>query len=207
MMNIPAGATTPLDSANIPLFVKSLQANNIRSIALLCAARDDLGDGGSAFVVETIRAIRSLRNRTFIELHICDFGGSRRALRDVLAARPDLLHHSVVTSPRFYTKFAPGFDYVRSLEILRIAKEEHETIRTRSSLAIGLGENRDDLVAALADLRSVRVDEIFLVPAQPQRKPLPPTDALEKVKIVAGKLGFDTFEILTAPRTCAAVER
>jgi lipoic acid synthetase len=201
---LTAGVAVPWDPAKIDDCARAVASAGLTRVALLSVTRDDLADGGSSRLTELVRRLRQLAPATAVELHVGDLRGPLNAWRDALRARPDLVHHWVAAAPRLYVKHFEGADYVRSLEILRVAREEFDKIRTRATLLTGLGESKDELVAALADLKSVRADEVLLTDAPPPLRATPPTaEVLEKVLTVGRRLGFARLERIEHPRSCA----
>lgn len=180
---------------------------SLSQISLIAAQRDDLPDGGSEMLAAAVRAIRRASPATRIEITCGDFGREARCLRSVLAARPQQFHVGLGTCPRLYPKVLPGCDYVAMLECLRVAREEFETVRLKATLSFGLGETRDELVACIADLKSVRVEELCLAPAPPElrRGSGPSADWVERVALVARKLAFDRVAVLAEPRPCGVI--
>jgi lipoic acid synthetase len=201
---IAKGGPAPVDRGAIDRWVSDVKASGRSRIALIAAARDDLVDGGAAYLGVLIRALRASMPTIAIELHVGDFGGALNAWRDLLRSGPSLAHHAIAAAPRLYAKLLPGGDYVRSLEILRIVKEEFEPVRLRATICLGLGETKDEIVAALADLKSVRAEEVLLVVAEPPLRKAPPApEVLQRVLAVGGKLGFARLEVVPHPRSCA----
>jgi lipoic acid synthetase len=136
--------------------------------------RDDLPDGGAEIFAETIREVRERSAGIRVEVLIPDFQGSRSALRTVVEARPDVLAHNVETVPRLYRTARAGSRYRRSLEHLRAAKSFGMEVTTKSSLMLGLGERRDEVLGVLGDLRAHEVDVLTLGQyLQPTREHLP----------------------------------
>ena len=119
--------------------------------------RDDLPDGGAAIFAETIRQTRAQRPECRIEVLIPDFQGQEDALHTVLDARPDVLNHNIETVPRLYRMARSGGKYPRSLELLDRARHYAPRIATKTGLMVGLGEEHDEILQVLADLREVGV--------------------------------------------------
>ena len=117
--------------------------------------RDELPDGGAAVWAETIRQVRLQSPGTSVEVLIPDFCGDWGALQKVLDQRPDILNHNIETVPRLYRTARPGGRYSRALELLERSRAYAPDIPTKSGLMVGLGEEWDEVVATLADLRSV----------------------------------------------------
>ena len=201
---IAMGTPPTVDQESVDRWVSRVKRSGQKRIALLAATRDDLVDGGAAYLGALMRAMRAAIPNVAIELHVSDFGGALNAWRDLLRMNPVLVHHAVAAAPRLYAKLFPGADYVRSLEVLRIVKEEFEPVRLRVTICLGLGETKDEIVAALADVKSVRADEVLLAVAEPPlRKAAPSAEVLEKVLTVGRKLVFARLEVLPVLRSCA----
>jgi lipoyl synthase len=124
--------------------------------------RDDLADGGGAAFAATVRAIRREAPGCRVELLIPDFQGSAAALDAVIAARPDVLNHNTETVPRLYRVARHGGRYERTLELFRRARATAPDLLTKSGIILGLGEERDELVATMRDLRAVDVNVLTL---------------------------------------------
>jgi lipoic acid synthetase len=116
--------------------------------------RDDLPDGGAAIFAGTIRAIHARLPECGIEVLTPDFQGSRESLATVLEAGPQVFNHNIETVERLYRQVRIGARYERSLEILKAAHELRPEIPTKSGLMLGLGETRDEVLSAMADLRA-----------------------------------------------------
>jgi lipoic acid synthetase len=127
---------------------------------LTAVARDDLPDGGARGFAEAIVAIRARRPSTLVEVLIPDFKGDPVALATVFDARPDVLNHNLETVARLQRAVRPSASYARSLSVLARAKDAG--LRTKSGLMVGLGEDADEVAAALADLRGVGVDIVTI---------------------------------------------
>ncbi len=111
--------------------------------------RDEREDGGAPIFAETIRQIRETNPGCSIEVLIPDFRGNWDALQLVLDERPEILNHNVETVPRLYRRVRPQANYGRSLEVLRIAKEQG--LRTKSGIMVGLGEEDDEVLTLMDD--------------------------------------------------------
>jgi lipoyl synthase len=123
-----------------------------------CVARDDLADGGAGAMAETIAAIRDRSPNTTVEVLISDCRGVSQSLDMIFAARPDVLNHNIETVARLQRAVRPSAGYARSLAVL--ARAGQAGLVTKSGLMVGLGERQDEVVATMADLRSVGVSII-----------------------------------------------
>ena len=122
-------------------------------VVITSVDRDDLADGGASIFAATIRETRERLPNCRIEVLIPDFQGDESALRAVLDARPDVLNHNTETVPRLYRMARSGGRYVRTLELLDRSRRYAPDIPTKTGLMVGLGEERDELVATIRDLR------------------------------------------------------
>ncbi len=116
--------------------------------------RDDLADGGAAQFAMVVRLLH--RRGVNVEVLIPDFLGSAAALSKVVAARPEVIGHNIETVPRLYARVRPAADYRRSLAVIRAAKRRG--VITKSGLMLGLGENRDEVIGVMSDLRAAGCD-------------------------------------------------
>jgi lipoic acid synthetase len=124
--------------------------------------RDDLADFGASHFARTIAETRARTPGCRLEVLIPDFQGDEAALRTVLDARPDVLNHNIETVPRLYRMARPGGRYPRALEVLRRSRAIAPSIATKSGLMVGLGEDWDEVVATLRDLRDADVDIVTI---------------------------------------------
>ena len=128
----------------------------LRHSVVTSVNRDERKDGGAPIFAETIRRIREAIPGCTVEVLIPDFRGLWDALQIVLDERPDILNHNVESVPRLYRRVRPQADYRRSLEVLRISKEQG--LRTKSGIMVGLGETEQEVVALMEDFVRVGVD-------------------------------------------------
>ncbi len=127
---------------------------------ITCVARDDLADGGAGAMAETIAAIRDRTPGTTVEVLISDCRGDAASLDTIFAARPDILNHNIETVARLQRAVRPSAGYARSLAVL--ARAEQSGLITKSGLMVGLGEGEKEVVATMADLRSVGVSIVTI---------------------------------------------
>ena len=146
------GAVDAAEPARVADAIRTLDLNYV---VITSVDRDDLEDGGASIFADTIRETRARRPECRIEVLIPDFQGSEAALHAVLDARPDVLNHNTETVPRLYRMARSGGRYPRTLELLDRSRHYAPDIPTKSGLMVGLGEERDELVATITDLRGV----------------------------------------------------
>jgi lipoyl synthase len=141
---------------------RAVRALGLEHVVITSVNRDDLADGGAAAFAATVRAIRREAPGCRVELLIPDLQGSAAALDAVIAARPDVLNHNTETVPRLYKVARHGGRYERTLELFRRARATAPDLLTKSGIILGLGEERDELVATMRDLRTVDVNVLTL---------------------------------------------
>lgn len=131
-------------------------------VIVTSVTRDDLPDGGSAHYAAVVRALREVTPPPVIEVLVPDFGGSRDALKTIVAVGPDIVSHNMETVRRLYGEVRRGADYDRSLRLLYEVKSIRKEVMTKSSFMLGLGETMDEVIEALMDLRRVDCDFVAL---------------------------------------------
>lgn len=155
---VKTGLPTELDWAEPERVADSVQLMNLKHVVVTAVARDDLKDGGAAVFAETIRAIRRKNPFTSIEVLPSDMGGKEENLRLLMDAKPDILNHNIETVRRLTPRVRARAQYDRSLEFLRRAKEMEPSIPTKSSLMLGLGETKEEVLQVMDDLRANHVN-------------------------------------------------
>ena len=120
--------------------------------------RDDLTDGGSNHFFEVINQTKKTNPDTTIEVLTPDFLRKGEAYKKVLKANPDVFNHNIETVPSLYLKVRPGSRYFASLELLKNAKKINKKVFTKSGIMVGLGENKDEILQVMDDLKAADVD-------------------------------------------------
>ncbi len=153
---------------------EAVEKMGLRYTVVTSVNRDDQPDGGAAIFARTIQEIRRRVPGCRVEVLIPDFRGEWAALETVLAAKPDVLNHNMETVPRLYRQVRKGAVYERSLELLRRSKEYAPAVPTKTGMMLGLGETRDEVLAAMDDLVAQGTDILTLGQyLQPTREHLP----------------------------------
>ncbi|EME15386.1 lipoyl synthase [Rhodococcus triatomae] len=153
---IDTGKPTALDVDEPRRVALSVHSMNLRYATITGVARDDLPDGGAWLYAETVRKIHEYNPETGVENLVPDFNGRPRLLDAVFDSRPEVLAHNVETVPRLFRRIRPGFRYDRSLDVISAARD-HGLV-TKSNLILGMGENPDEVVATMRDLRDAGCD-------------------------------------------------
>lgn len=159
---VPSGVPLPPDDSEPEQVALAAEALGLRYVVVTSVTRDDLPDGGASQFAETIKAIRRRLPSSRVEVLIPDFQGSLRGLNVVLHALPDVLNHNLETVPRLYPLVRRQADYLRSLGLLRKAKELEPRLLTKSGLMLGLGETREEVTGVLEDLKAADCDILTL---------------------------------------------
>ncbi|WP_342432850.1 lipoyl synthase [Neobacillus sp. FSL H8-0543] len=155
---VKTGQPSELDLQEPERVADSVQLMNLKHAVITAVARDDLKDGGAAVFAETVRAIRRKNPFTSIEVLPSDMGGREENLAILMDAKPDILNHNIETVRRLTPRVRARAKYDRSLEFLLRAKRMQPTIPTKSSLMIGLGETKEEIIEVMEDLRANEVD-------------------------------------------------
>ncbi|MBD2844357.1 lipoyl synthase [Paenibacillus sp. IB182496] len=152
---VNTGMPTELDLQEPQRVAEAAEQMGLNHCVVTSVARDDLQDGGAMIFAETVKAIRAKLPLCSVEVLIPDFMGNRDALQIVMDAKPDILNHNIETVERLSDRVRAKAKYARSLELLRRAKEMQPRIPTKSSMMLGVGETREEILAAMDDLRAV----------------------------------------------------
>jgi len=145
----------PLEPFKIANAVKKL---NLKHTVITSVDRDDLADGGANHFYEVITETRKLNPSTTIEVLTPDFLRKGESYKKVVEAEPDVFNHNIETVPGLYRQVRPGSRYFASVELLKNVKKVNKNIFTKSGIMVGLGENRNEILQVMDDLRSADVD-------------------------------------------------
>lgn len=194
------GTPDPYDPEEPIRLAKAVAAMHLQHVVITSVDRDDLANGGAETFAGCVREIRLRLPDASIELLIPDFKGSDRALQLVQDERPDILNHNLETVERLYRIARPGGRYARALRVLRRAKEMVPDGITKSGLMCGLGEEWDELLQAMLDLRKQDVDILTLGQyLRPGKDYLPVSryytpDEFGELQSLGKKMGFSHVE-------------
>src|ERR1700709_642972 len=169
--NVKTGMPGALDASESDHVAEATFKLGLAHIVVTSVDRDDLADGGAEHFARTIRAIRERCPTTTIEILTPDFLRKDGALEVVVAAKPDVFNHNLETVPSKYLKVRPGARYFHSIRLLQRVKEPAPTMFTKSGIMVGLGEERNEVLQLMDDLRSADVDFLTIGQyLQPTRK-------------------------------------
>jgi len=159
---VKTGLPTELDEQEPERVAESVKLMGLKHVVITAVARDDLKDGGSKVFAETVRAIHRLSPFTSVEVLPSDMGGKEENLKTLIEANPHIFNYNVETVRRLTPTVRARATYERTLEVLRRAKEMNAKIPTKSSIMLGLGETKEEIIETMDDLRSVDVNILTL---------------------------------------------
>ncbi|AMM93128.1 lipoyl synthase [Peribacillus simplex] len=197
---VQTGLPSELDWEEPERVAESVKQMNLKHVVITAVARDDLKDGGAEVFAETVKAVRRQNPFCSIEVLPSDLNGEYDNLKTLMDARPDILNHNIETVKRLSQKVRARATYERSLEFLRRAKQMNSTIPTKSSIMIGLGETKEEIMETMDDLRANDVDIMTIGQyLQPTKRHLKvekywSPEEFEELKNIAMSKGFSHCE-------------
>ncbi len=158
---ISHGKPPPLDPDEPLRIAQAAKKMNLSYIVITSVTRDDLPDGGAGHFAGTIGAVKALLPESGIETLTPDFLGNHKALEKVFCENPDVFNHNIETIPELYSIVRPQADYHRSLDVLRYAARESDSI-IKSGFMVGLGESKEQVFDLMKELRQASVDVVTI---------------------------------------------
>ena len=159
---VKTGLPNELDWGEPKRVAESVEIMGLKHVVVTAVARDDLKDGGAAVFAETVRQIRERVPGCTIEILPSDMKGDYESLHTLMDSGPDIFNHNIETVRRLTKKVRAIAMYDRSLELLRRVKEIAPNTPTKSSIMVGLGETKEELIEAMDDLRANNVDIVTI---------------------------------------------
>lgn len=160
--NVTSGTPSDVDPLEPMHIAEAIQKLNLKHAVITSVTRDDLVDGGASHFANVIKCIRKLNPSTTIEVLIPDLRGNWNGLKTITDAKPEILNHNIETVPSLYNTVRPQAIYSRSLELLKMVKKLDPNILTKSGFMLGLGENDDEVISLLKDLKSYECDIVTI---------------------------------------------
>lgn len=197
---VKTGLPTELDWEEPERVARSVEVMGLRHCVVTAVARDDLADGGAAIFAETIRAIRRRVPSCTVEVLPSDMKGDYESLKTLMDAKPDIFNHNIETVERLTKRVRSKATYRRSLELLKRVKEISPNTPTKSSIMVGLGETKEEIIQAMDDLLEHQVDIMTIGQyLQPTKKHLKVEryvhpDEFAELKEIALQKGFKHCE-------------
>ena len=195
--DVAHGRPNPLDENEPKDLAEAIAEMGLNYVVITSVDRDDLRDGGAQHFAHCIKESRIASPELKIEILVPDFRGRMDIALDILAADPpDVMNHNLETVPRLYKKARPGSDYQWSLDLLKAYKMRVPSVPTKSGLMLGLGEELDEVVEVMKDLRAHQVDMLTLGQyLQPSRDHLAierfvTPQEFDDLAVIAKELGF-----------------
>ncbi len=194
--NVRTGIPNPIDEAEPKNLAEAVESMGLNHVVVTSVDRDDLADGGATHFANVIAAIRKTSPTTTIEVLTPDFLRKDGALEIVLAAKPDVFNHNLETVASNYLQVRPGARYYHSIRLLQQAKELDPQIFTKSGIMVGLGEERNEVLQLMDDLRCANVDFLTIGQyLQPTKKHYPvkqfvTPDEFKAYEMIAYSKGF-----------------
>ena len=156
--DVSTGKPNALNSKEPFKIASAVKKLNLNHAVITSVDRDDLNDGGANHFYNVITETRKQNPKTTIEVLTPDFLRKGESYKKVIEAKPDVFNHNIETVPSLYRQVRPGSRYFASVELLKNAKIIDRNIFTKSGLMVGLGENKDEIIQVMDDLRSAEVD-------------------------------------------------
>ena len=182
-----------LEPVKVSKAVKELELNHV---VITSVDRDDLDDGGANHFKEVVLEVKKNNPNTTVEVLTPDFLKKGNAYEKVVEANPDVFNHNIETVPSLYLKVRPGSRYFTSLELLKMVKNKNPHLFTKSGIMLGLGEDKDEVIQVMDDLRMANVDFLTIGQyLQPSVKHFPLNryvhpDEFNELKNIALSKGF-----------------
>jgi len=193
---VQKGTPDPVDADESSRLADAVVRMGLNYAVITSVTRDDLSDGGSDHFAKCVTAIRERNKAIKVELLIPDFQGSLQNLQIILQSHPDVINHNIETVPRLYAAVRPMADFKESLQLLRRSKDLAPAIAAKSGIMVGLGETKQELLAAMEELKDAGCDILtigqYLQPSlhhHPVVQFIPPA-AFEEYAHAAKAMGF-----------------
>ena len=193
---VTTGRPTGIDVMEPDRLARTVERLGLNYCVITSVNRDDLADGGAFIFAQCIRKVNAAVPKCKVEVLIPDFDHSLPALRAVVEARPQVLNHNIESSRRVFPRVRPKGDYQGSLKLLARVKELDLTMPTKSGIIVGMGEEWDEVVETMEDLRSVDCDLLtigqYLRPSEmhiPVDRFYTP-DEFDQLRVIGESLGF-----------------
>ena len=198
--SVKTGLPRVLDREEPQRVAESTAKMGLKHVVITMVNRDDLADGGAGIMAETVTSIRATSPGCTIEVLSSDLMGREESIRILAASKPDILSHNVETVRRLTPFIRSRSTYERSLEFLRLSKQIDPAAVTKSSIMLGLGETKEEVIEVMDDLLAVGVTMMNIGQyLQPSRNHIPverywePAE-FDELKGIAQSKGFDLCE-------------
>ena len=198
--NVKHGTPMVLNPSEPKDVAESVKKLGLKYVVITSVTRDDLRDGGSSVFFDTVNEIKKLNQTCKIEVLIPDFKGRIESLKEIINAKPDVINHNIEVVRELFPEIRPEGDYETSLKLLKNIKDINKDVKTKSGFMIGIGENRDQILNIMKDLRESNVDFLtigqYLQPTKDHaeiKKYYTPKE-FDELKKIAYDFGFEHVE-------------
>ena len=194
--DVKTGKPSPLDKLEPLKVSKAVKELELNHVVITSVDRDDLDDGGANHFKQVVLEVKKNNPNTTVEVLTPDFLKKGNAYEKVVEANPDVFNHNIETVPSLYLKVRPGSRYFTSLELLKMVKNKNPHLFTKSGIMLGLGEDKDEVIQVMDDLRMANVDFLTIGQyLQPSVKHFPLNryvhpDEFSELKNIALSKGF-----------------
>mgnify|MGYP006287510641 CR=1 FL=1 len=179
---------------------ESVKKLGLEYVVITSVTRDDVVDGGASVFYDTVLEVRKLNPDCKIEVLIPDFKGEISSLKKIVSSKPDVINHNIEVVEDLFAKIRPEGDYSSSLKLLSNIKKLDRNIKSKSGFMLGLGENKDQIIKTIKDLKNADVDFLtigqYLQPSKGHaeiKKYYTPSE-FKEFKKIALDLGFKHVE-------------
>jgi lipoyl synthase len=196
--NVATGRPLEVDWDEPQRVAEAIHLMKVKHAVLTSVDRDELKDGGSIIWENTIKAVKALNPNTTLETLVPDFKAQKENIQRIINAAPEVVSHNIETTERLTRQVRIQAKYWQSMETLKVLKAGG--MRTKSGIMLGLGEEKDEVIQTLTDLRAANVDVITIGQyLQPTKKHLPVArfvhpDEFAEFRNIGYQLGFDYVE-------------
>jgi lipoic acid synthetase len=156
--NVKHGVPNSLNPNEPNDVAESVKKLDLKYVVITSVTRDDLDDGGASVFNKTVKEVKKLNKNCRVEVLIPDFKGKIDSLKKIIDAKPNVINHNIEVVQDLFPKIRPEGNYETSLELLRNIKNIDKNIKTKSGLMIGIGENKEQILKTIKDLKKVGVD-------------------------------------------------
>ena len=198
--NVKHGVPNSLNPNEPNDVAESVKKLDLKYVVITSVTRDDLDDGGASVFYKTVNEVKKLNKNCKVEVLIPDFKGKIDSLKKILDAKPDVINHNIEVVQDLFPKIRPEGNYETSLELLRNIKNIDKSIKTKSGFMIGIGENKEQILKTIKDLKKVGVDFLtigqYLQPTKNHaeiKKYYTPKE-FEELKKICLEIGFEHIE-------------
>ncbi len=198
--NVKHGKPSPINPAEPKDVAESVKQLGLKYVVITSVTRDDLEDGGAHVFFKTVKAIKNINISCKVEVLIPDFKGEIESIRTIINAKPDVFNHNIEVVKELFPEIRPEGNYFRSIKVLKNIKEINSQTKTKSGFMVGLGENKNQIIATMKDLRNVNVDFLtigqYLQPSKnhAEIKKYYTPDEFNKFNEIGLQLGFKHVE-------------